>query len=687
MAYFPFFREIEQKRCLVIGGGTVALRKVRKLLEYGVRVTVVAPALREEFSDMDVIKYQRKVQEEDLTEEFEFVIAATDSPAENETIYHWCVEKKIPVNVVDEPKLCTFFFPALIKKGNLSIGISTKGASPTGARWLGEELEKALPKNIEEVLDQLEMERESVQSRMTDAGERSRYFRERFFELLQEKEPPVQVDDTSKGFVSLVGAGCGTKEWITLAGLKELQRCDAVVYDDLIDQALLEEVPPEAQRIPVGKRSGKVSAKQEDIEEILVRLAREGKRVVRLKGGDPFVFGRGGEEAEILRLAGISWQVIPGISSPLAIPAEAGIAVTNRGISRSVHILTAHTREDALRRDLEQFAGLEGTLVILMGLERLSEIVTILSENGCLPETPVAVLSGGNTSHPYKVSGHLSNIVELAKKAAVQTPGIIVVGSTVAFDLREAEKACLRGYTVALTGTDDFQRKLRNRLLCFGADVVSLMEGECRDTGVKIPWEQITDETEKWLVFTSVQGVSAFFAQQKKAKVDYRSFAHCKFATIGEATREALEAKGIWADLCPREYTSVALAEELLQRRKLGERIYLFSSKQGTNLFAETLAKGQVEQERFDLYDTEFRVSKETEKTPQYILFGSAGGVNALWESGYRIEEGTIPICIGEICAESYRRIYQRNPLVATEAMVDAMIERLLENVAERNAR
>lgn len=240
------------------------------------------------------------------------------------------------------------------------------------------------------------------------------------------------------GTVYLVGAGCGRADLITVRGLRLLERCDAVVYDDLIDPALLDAAPARALRLYMGKREGQHSAAQEAICARLVELAREGRQVVRLKGGDPFVFGRGGEEVLALMAAGVPFEVVPGVTSPIAIPALAGIPVTHRGLSQSLHIVTAHTAdtEDGLPAYFDQLAALPGTLVFLMGLSRLERITRRLMAAGKPAETPAAVLSGGNAPHPAAVRGTLEDIAAKARAAGVQAPAVIVVGDVAALELQ-----------------------------------------------------------------------------------------------------------------------------------------------------------------------------------------------------------------------------------------------------------
>lgn len=241
------------------------------------------------------------------------------------------------------------------------------------------------------------------------------------------------------GRVYLVGAGCGSADLITVRGLRLLRQCQVLVYDDLIDVALLAEAPEAAEKIYVGKRAGAHSASQAEINEILVQHALAGKTVVRLKGGDPFVFGRGGEEVLALQAQGIACEVVPGISSAIAIPGAAGIPVTHRGLSQSVHIITGHTANtpDGLPGDLDILAQLSGTLVFLMGLGRLQAIVQRLIAGGKAPDTPAAVISGGNAPHPVTVRGTLETISELVREAQVTAPAVIVVGPVAGLDLTQ----------------------------------------------------------------------------------------------------------------------------------------------------------------------------------------------------------------------------------------------------------
>lgn len=443
MAWFPFFTELSGREGLIVGGGTVALRKIRKLLPFGPRLTVVAPEIQPQIREISGLTLlERPFQPEDMKNNLAFVIAATDDSEENHAIAAACRERKIPVNVVDDPKACTFLFPALVHRGKLTVGISTGGASPTAAVRLKEEIGDLLPEGYGEILDFLEEKRPEVKKLVPEkkhAGTMKRLCEE----CLKQGGPLTEEDylqilrDTKdrKGKVALVGAGCGKADLLTLRAMRLLRSCDAVVYDDLIDPEILGMVPESARRLYMGKRSGVHSASQEEISRTLVELGREGLNVVRLKGGDPFVFGRGGEEALALKEAGIPVTVVPGISSAIAIPGEAGIPVTHRRLSREVHIITAHTADEG--GNYGRYSALEGTLVFLMGLSRLEAIASQLIAGGKSPETPAAVISGGNAPIRQTVRGTLWDIAVRAKD--VRAPAVIVVGDVAGLELFQAK--------------------------------------------------------------------------------------------------------------------------------------------------------------------------------------------------------------------------------------------------------
>lgn len=438
------FVDLEGQNITVVGGGTVALRKIEKLSPFGGNIQVIAPEILQEIEEIPNLRLQRrKFRYRDLFPRPALVIAATNQSDLNHKIALFCRRRRIPVNVVDDPAYCSFLFPALVQQGSFTAGISTDGASPVAAAYYKEQLRQMLPNHLEEILLWLQEQRPLLKSVIPRQSQRAAVF-QKLFDACITADRPLTAEEASayftrpiSGSVALVGAGCGKADLITLRGLRLLQQCQAVVYDDLIDTKLLDAVPESARRVYVGKRAGAHAAPQEEINRILVDLAKSGLRVVRLKGGDPYLFGRGGEEMLALKENGISCQEVPGIPSPIGIPAEAGIPVTHRGISRSLHIITAHTSDtaDGLPADFDALAQLSGTLVFLMGLHQLPKITTRLMAAGKCADTPAAVLSGGNAPHPSRVRATLSTLEDAVKSAQVEAPAIILVGDVAAMDL------------------------------------------------------------------------------------------------------------------------------------------------------------------------------------------------------------------------------------------------------------
>ena len=440
MGWFPFFIQLEGTRGLLVGGGRVALRKAEKLLPFGAQLTVVAPCICPPLAALPGLTLCRRAfADSDLSPAPDFVIAATGDRALDRRIAALCRARRILVNVVDDPAACGFYFPALVQRGRLCIGISTGGASPTAAAWLRQKIEALLPPGFDGILDRLAARREAVKAEGGSEAKRAERLQQAFALELAAAEAPhapaAAWENAGPGRVALVGAGCGRADLITVRGLRLLQQCRAVVYDDLIDTALLDTAPAGAERIYVGKRSGRHSAPQAEINAALIALAQRGGLTVRLKGGDPYVFGRGGEEALALQRAGIPFEVVPGITAAIAVPAEAGIPVTHRGVSRAVHIITAHTQDET--PDFSRWAALaaDGTLVFLMGLQRLPQIAAGLLAGGLPPATPAAVLSGGNAPHPAAVRASLGEIAAAARAAGVEAPAVIVVGDVAGMEL------------------------------------------------------------------------------------------------------------------------------------------------------------------------------------------------------------------------------------------------------------
>ena len=487
------------------------------------------------------------------------------------------------------------------------------------------------------------------------------------------------------GRVYIVGGGCGGAGLLTLRARELISRCGALVYDDLIHPDILALAPREARLVYMGKRAGHSSARQEDICAALVALAREGLSVVRLKGGDPFVFGRGGEELLALREAGIPCAEVPGISSALAVPAEAGIPLTHRALSRGFHVVTAHTADtaDGLPEYFSRLASLPGTLVILMGLARLGRIAERLMESGAAPDTPAAVLSGGNSRCPAAVRGTLGDIAERAAAAQVEAPAVIVVGQAAALQLTASLP--LSGVRVGLTGTESFQGRLRPLLEAEGAEVFAAARSET------VPLESGFDPAAldggSWAVLTSANGVDALFALLAQRRFDLRRL-RCRFAAIGPATAERLAAHGVYADLIPPSPTTAALARALLGRGEAGARVYLLRSLRGAPELSSALA------ERFDVHDLALyttrpdgRITAAAEAytaLADYLVFPSGGAAEDFFASGGRIGERTVPVAIGPVAARRLAELGVDGVLTARRIGREGIVEEILATEAGR---
>lgn len=457
------------------------------------------------------------------------------------------------------------------------------------------------------------------------------------------------------GKVWLVGAGCGGPELITVKGLSLVESCDVLLYDSLSAKELLDRPRPDCERIDVGKRYGGRAASQEEINRLLIQKAQEGKTVVRLKGGDPYVFGRGGEEMLALLEAGIACEEVPGISSAFAAPAAAGIPVTHRGLSRSVTVLTASSltegAEQMTEADYEALARLSGTLVILMGMHHLKELTDRLIGAGMSPSRPAAVVMEGTTKRQRWVRAPLEKLEEEAVRTGLKAPSVIVIGETASLHLAPMSfsetdalpqgasepQACgpLSGARVAVTGTDGFAARLSVALRKQGAETVDLSFLET------VPTEQPLPEISgfSWLVFTSPNGVRLFQKKMRQERRDLRGLAGKKIAVIGPGTGEALEESGLFYDLMPQIHDAAHLGAALAERMGEKERALLLRSELGSPALTRELSTAGREYQDFPLYELwakpeqrEEAFRRLREAQPDYLLFGSASGVRSFVE-------------------------------------------------------
>jgi len=450
MDYLPIFLKIEDRPCLVIGGGKVAARKIALLVRASAHITVVSPELCANVKALvdrdNVTCIERQFREEDM-DGVVLVIAATDDADVNRRVSELARQHRIPVNVVNAPDLGSFIMPSIIDRSPVQIAVSTGGASPVLARLLRARLESFIPAAYGRLAKLVNEYRGSVKQRFSDIGQR-RYFWEnilqgRVAELLfaghEEKARAAlreAIEDTdthykSPGEVYLVGAGPGDPDLSTFRALRLMQQADVVVYDRLVSEPVLDMVRRDAEMIYAGKARDQHTLTQESINELLVRLAKEGKRVLRLKGGDPFIFGRGGEEIETLAEEGIPFQVVPGITAASGCASYAGIPLTHRDYAQSCTFVTGHLKDGSVDLDWEMLARPAQTIVFYMGLHSLPVIARELVAHGLRKQTPVALVQKGTTREQRIYIETLETLADLAEREQLQPPTIIIVGEVV----------------------------------------------------------------------------------------------------------------------------------------------------------------------------------------------------------------------------------------------------------------
>lgn len=444
MNYFPIFANLAGRPVLVVGGGAVAARKISLLLDAGAQVRVVANQLNAELSALaaenKILWLAEEFRAEHIRTVF-LIIAASSDQALNRRVFQLAESCQKPVNVVDDRDYCSFIFPSIINRNPIQIAVSSSGSAPVLARLLREKLEALLPPSLGDMAEISGRWRDAVKAKLKSVTERRRFwekqFNGRFAALVKNQQTAQAEQELAKqleqnyqgGFVSLVGAGPGDAGLLTLKGLQEIQQADVVLYDALVSDGILSLVRRDAERIFVGKRARGGRTPQEDTNALMVRLAREGRRVVRLKGGDPFVFGRGGEELETLARHQIPFSVVPGITAAVGATAYAGIPLTHRDYAQSAVFVTGHRKADAPDIEWQTLARSRQTLVIYMGALKAALIAERLQQHGRSPDTPAAVISQGTLPAQKTATGTLANLAELAETAP--NPALIVIGEVV----------------------------------------------------------------------------------------------------------------------------------------------------------------------------------------------------------------------------------------------------------------
>lgn len=450
MHFLPVFLNIENRNCLVVGGGDVAARKVDLLLKAKARVQLAARKLNPEIQervDQGQIDFVGEEYYESLLNDCVLVIAATDNESLNSHISEQARQRNLPVNVVDNPPLCTFIMPSVIDRYPVQIAISTGGASPVLARLLRARLETMIPSSFGRLATLMRNVRAKVRAQIPDMRKRRRFWEDVLHgpvaEMLYSGQEMAALAAVEKrleqpgadvpeyGEVYLVGGGPGDPDLLTFRALRLMQQADVVLYDRLVAPAIVDMVRKDADRIYVGKQRDQHALSQQEINALLVRLAKEGKRVLRLKGGDPFIFGRGGEEIETLAGEGIPFQVVPGITAASGCAAYAGIPLTHRDYAQSCVFITGHLQAGKLELNWEALVQPGQTIAVYMGVGAVKVLCSELIAHGMNSSTPVAIIQQGTTETQRTFIGTLETLPQIVETEVIEPPSMLIIGEVV----------------------------------------------------------------------------------------------------------------------------------------------------------------------------------------------------------------------------------------------------------------
>lgn len=504
-----------------------------------------------------------------------------------------------------------------------------------------------------------------------------------------------------KGKVWLAGAGPGDAGLLTIRTAELMEEADVIVYDALLSAQILSKIPEHTETIFVGKHAGHHPVPQHEINRILVEEAKKGKHVLRLKGGDPFVFGRGGEEVEELLKEDISFEIISGITSSVAVPAYAGIPVTHRDYTSSFHVITGHARKDGkLEIDFQSLVSLNGTLVFLMSVSSMEMILNGLMDAGMDPDTPAAVLERGTTAKQRRIVATVGTLKEEAERSKVKTPAIIMVGQVC--ELSEtfhwAEDRPLGGKQILITRPRQNSSVLSKQLRDLGAQVIELPSihtvSISPNERLRQALEQFgTISEEEWIVFTSPIGVTVFFEQLKEIGVDLRSIfckkAIVKFAAIGSGTAAALRSYGLISDVVPEIYNAKELGMSIAEKALKGSHILIVRAQTGSEELLPPLECAELIVEDVPLYRTEYevrsflrhKIEKMFEKEEiDCVTFTSASTVEGFVHSFEKLDLTKIhAICIGEQTANKARD-YGMDVKISQKATIESLVEEVIQN-------
>ncbi len=481
-------------------------------------------------------------------------------------------------------------------------------------------------------------------------------------DLGEKKNTADGAEEAPAGKVWLVGAGPGDPGLFTVKGQQVLAKAQVVVYDALVGQSILNQIPESAKRINVGKRSSHHLKHQYEINQVLVDEALKGYRVVRLKGGDPFVFGRGGEEAEALRERGIPYEVVPGVTSAVAVPAYNGIPVTHRDFCSSLHIITGHKKQgDTYDIDFEALVRTKGTLIFLMGVTALPDICRELVAHGMEPDMPAAILQKGTTAGQKRIVATVSTLPEEVRRQGIETPAVIVVGKVCALADRFAwyEELPLAGRRIVVTRPKELISRMASMLREKGAEVLELpaIRTVAQEPGGAL--DAALDELRQyqWLVFTSPMGVRIFFRAMERLKMDLRALGGAKIAAIGTGTEKELNARGLYADLIPETFDGEALGHALAARLKEGDRVLIPRAAAGNQELTRILAEAPgVRIDDVASYHTEYESQGIIDEKAEfeagnidYAVFTSASTVRGFARAVEGLDFSRVKaVCIGK---------------------------------------
>nr|WP_211091630.1 siroheme synthase CysG [Pseudoalteromonas peptidolytica] len=444
----PIFTKLENKPVLIIGGGEVALRKCRAFLKVNAAITLVAPIFCSELetlaAEAQVTLRNKKFDETDLDNAM-LVIAATDIEAVNAEVAQLAEARNLFVNVVDDQPKCNFIFPSIVDRNPITIAISSAGTAPVLARRLREKLETLIPQHIGPLANLVGQFRHKVKSRFKHFADRRQFWESVFDSNVvsevqagnnesaqMQLEAMLASTPSPEGEVYVVGAGPGDPELLTLKALQLMQQADVVVYDYLVSDEIMELVRRDADLICVGKKAGNHSVKQEQTNQILLDLAKQGKKVCRIKGGDPFIYGRGGEEVQVLAEHGIQYQIVPGITAAAGCSAYAGIPLTHRDHAQAIQFVTGHCKQDGQELDWEGLAKANQTLAVYMGVIKSPHIQAQLLAHGRSPSTPVAIVENGTRQSQRVIRTQLDQLAKAIDEHSICSPALLIIGEVAA---------------------------------------------------------------------------------------------------------------------------------------------------------------------------------------------------------------------------------------------------------------